>query len=110
MTQSIEAVEEKFEREIEKTNDILNKVLAMVQSHETYVSDGRNWRITVIGLAFTMIIQVCGGLYLAGQLTERVENNARISAKNELRLDRQDEKFERLFREEGAAYRNNTSK
>lgn len=91
--------EERTQRSIEKTNDMLADVIIMVQNHDIYISDGKKWRIAVIGIVFTMIMQCGGGLYLAGQLTERMENHTKSLVRNEMRLDKNDEKFEMFFRE-----------
>jgi hypothetical protein len=107
---ALEDIESKLEKEIKETNKILNEVVIMVRNHETYVSDGKKWRLTVIGVATTMFVQVCGGLYLVGQLNERIDNNIKLALRNELRLDRNDEEIKGFLREGRAYFRDNTNK
>lgn len=101
---------EKIEAELDKTNQILSDVAKMVASHESYISDGKKWRMTVIGLVATMLIQVGGGLFLSGQINERVDNVVRLNARNEMRLDKNDERFERLIREARDYFRDEKTK
>lgn len=110
MENTIDIVEAKLEKEIEKTNEMLDKVLIMVQNHDQYVSDGRNWRMTVIGLVFTMAMQVGGGLYLSGQITERVNNVDRLSQRVQEKQDRDEGELQKLIGERGANSGNNSSK
>ena len=98
---SIEQLELKIMKEVSDTSKELLAISKIVANHEVYISDGKRWRLTVIGMAFTMIMQVAGGLYFAGQLSERVENNIKLSARNEARLDKTDAKFEALIRDVG---------
>jgi len=89
----------RFEREIEKTNKILAEVMVMVASHEAYVSDGKKWRSAIVGIIFTMVFQVCGGVYLSGQIIERVNNNRRAVDEINKRVDIDQEIIRELLRE-----------
>lgn len=99
-------IDEKILSEMAKTNDILSSVREMVSNHEHYISDGAKWRTVVAGMAFTMLLQVCGGLYLAGQLTERVDGIAKIQLRVLDKNDKQDLAIENLIREDRTFKRN----
>ena len=101
---------DKIESELNRTNEILAEVAKMVASHENYISDGKKWRMTVIGLVATMLVQVGGGLFLSGQINERVDNAVKMNARNEMRLDKNDERFERLIREARDYFRDEKTK
>lgn len=101
---------DKIESELNRTNEILAEVAKMVASHENYISDGKKWRMTVIGLVATMLVQAGGGLFLSGQINERVDNAVKMNARNEMRLDKNDERFERLIREARDYFRDEKTK
>jgi len=89
----------RFEREIEKTNKILAEVMLMVASHEAYVSDGRKWRSAIVGIIFTMVFQVSGGLYLSGQITERVNYSTERINRVDIRIDQNENEIRSILRE-----------
>lgn len=78
MGSEYDELEDKVERERKATDEKLNKALVMLNNHETYISDWKEWRLTVIGLVLGFVFQVGGGLYIAGQLTERLQNFIRL--------------------------------
>lgn len=93
-------------KEIQKTNDILQDVLIMVKGHETYISDSKKWRSTVVGLVVTVMFQIVGSVYFAGQFSEKLDNVDKKALRNEMRLDEKDKDFREFLREGRAYYRN----
>jgi len=101
---------DRIEQEIEKTNKILTEVLRMVNSHESYISDGKKWRNTVVGVVLTMIIQCLGGLYLAGQLTEKLSNTTKLAERIQERQDKYESEIRGFIREGRVYFRDNPNK
>jgi hypothetical protein len=102
-------IEDKLAKEMSKTNEILQDVLAMVKNHAVYINDSKKWRTVVVGIAVTLLLQVCGGLYLAGQITEKLSNVDKMTIRNETRLDEKEKEFKEFIREGRTYFRGNTN-
>lgn len=103
-------LEDKVERERRATDEKLNKALVMLNNHETYISDGKHWRLTVVGLVVGFLLQIGGGLYIAGQLTERLQNVIRLVDRVQDRQDGYEKEFKELIREGRTYFRDNAIK
>ena len=107
MTSEYSEYQDKVMKEIENTNKALLKVSAIVDNHEQYISDGKKWRVTLMIVAAGWVAGLIGNIYMYGRLIEKVDNNTRLSIRNEMRLDKNDERFERLIREARNYFRDN---
>ncbi len=110
MVSEYEELEDKVERERRATDEKLNKALVMLNNHETYISDGKHWRLTVVGLVVGFLLQIGGGLYIAGQLTERLQNVIRLVDRVQDRQDGYEKEFKELIREGRTYFRDNALK
>ena len=85
--------------ELNEATKLLSKLSSLVDSHATYISDSKGWRATLVAVVITMAINVGGGLYFAGQITERLETVQKVQMKVLEKNERQDDNLRSIEKE-----------
>ena len=101
-------MEDLLTREITKTNQSLQELILVVRDHESYIQDSKKWRMAVLGIAMTLLINVGGSLFMAGKVTEKLDKVSEIQQRVLEKNEKQDDKIEGIIRDTVNYKRNNT--